>query len=80
MRDACTGRVVLTIVAGKKAVLTQAAPLRLSKGDCRYKAKLTLRDRKRIGTKTKSLKVTARFAGNQRLTASTAKALTAKVR
>jgi len=61
-------------------VLTQAAPLRLSKGDCRYTAKLTLRDRKRIGTKTKTLKITAAFAGNQRFTASTAKAATTKIR
>jgi len=80
LRDACTGRVVLTVAAGKKTVLTQAAPLRLSKGDCRYKAKLTLRDRKRIGEKTKTLKITAAFPGNQRLTASTAKTATAKVR
>jgi hypothetical protein len=60
-QDGCAGTVTIQIKAGSKTISTRRARVR---GDCGYKRGVTFKSRKRLRSRG-TLKVTARYGGNQ---------------
>jgi len=73
--EACLGRVVVLVKRGKRSVVTKRAAVGR---DCRYRAAVTVRDRRRIG-RARSLKVVVRFDGNALLNPCSAPARSIRV-
>ena len=71
----CTGRVTVTVKAGRKTISRRTTKLRST---CRYRSSVRFRDRKRIGT-LNALRFTARFQGNRALGAKQARTVRARV-
>lgn len=78
--SACRGTVRLRFLRGRHSVASKSARLRRRAGRCRYVAKFRFANRKKIGTRTRRLRVKARFAGNSRLRPRASRTLTIRVR
>lgn len=71
----CSGRVTVTVKAGKKTISRRTTALR---ANCTYRTSVRFRDRKRIGTQS-ALRFQARFQGNKALRAKQSKVVRAGV-
>ena len=80
LREACNGRMTVTLKRRAKTVVTKKPRLRLRAGRCVYSTRVVLLTRKRIGTHTKKLTIGARFSGNAVLKARSAKRASVRVR
>lgn len=78
--SACRGTVRLRLLRGRRSVASKSVRLRRRAGRCRYVAKFRFANRKKIGTRTRRLRVKARFAGNSRLRPRASRTLTIRVR
>ena len=74
-RAGCTGRVTVTVKAGKRTISRRTTRLR---SNCTYRTSVRFRDTKRFGT-AKALKFTARFQGNKALRARQATSVRVRV-
>jgi alpha-tubulin suppressor-like RCC1 family protein len=76
LRGACSGTVTVTARAGRRAVRTRRAALRLRGGDCAYSARLVFRS---PPWGAKRLRITARFGGNAAVLTKVSPARTARL-
>ena len=78
--DVCGGTVRVRFLHGRRSVASKSVRLRRRAGRCRYEAKFRFANRNKVGTRTRRLKVRARFAGSPRLQPRASRTLTIRVR
>jgi hypothetical protein len=74
-KSGCTGRVTVTVKAGKRTISRRTTRLR---SNCTYRTSVRFRDRTRFGT-ANALRFTARFQGNKALRARQATSVRVRV-